>query len=274
MILPKNTSVESYRWQALDGSIDLARPPLELVREATEAIDYTAPVPAPVRPNATLTPNIDRAQILNESAHTLLREVLETIPRGQAPPFQVAPADALTVGLRSILASFPGWEGFAPRTWENETGRLSLPTAIAYAESRPCLKRAWRQSDVAQPPKPDPAPVGLAPAIHLLVPTVPVDQRVLSTSRLLGTLFAQTFTQAASAGFGQPEWSASVPTGLLAAGDIPSRNNKIGVCSLTANWQPCLPATQEVALFRFLAVRRSPILPSARAWPRLGALPQ
>ena len=274
MLLPKNSTVESYQWQVLDGSIDLARPPLEVVGVATEAIDYAAPVPALVRPNATLTPNIDRAQILNDAAHTLLREVLETRPRGQEPTFQAAPAEALAVGLPSMLAPFPDWEGFSSRTWENETGRLSLPTSMPDAELRPCLKRPWQQSDVPQPPNPDPAPVGLAPAIHHLAPTTILDQPVLNPSTLLGNLFEQTFTQAASAGFGQPEWSAKAVTGLLPAGDIPSRDKKLGLCSLTANWQPCQPAAHEVALFRFLAVRRSTILPSARAWPRLGALSQ
>ena len=271
-LLPENSTIESYQWQALDGSIDLARPSLDVFPVATKAMDYTLPVPAPVRPNATLTPNIDRAQILNASAHTLMVEVLETRPRGQQPPVWASPADALSVGLPSILASFPDWKGFSSRTWENETGRLSLPTSIAEAEFRPCLKRAWPLCDVAQPPNPDPAPVGWAPAIHLLAPTTILDQPALNPSALLGNLFDQTFTLADSARFGQPDWSAKVATGLLPAGDIPFRNKKIRLCSLTANWTPCQPATREVAISRFLAVRRSAILPSARPWPRLGTL--
>jgi hypothetical protein len=274
MLLPKNSTIESSQWQALDGSIDLARPPLAVIPVVTKAVEYTVPVPALVRPNAALTPNIDRAQILNDSAPTPLTKVLETRPRGQEPAFQAAPADALAVGLPSILPSFPDWESFSSRTWENETGRLSLPASLPAAESRPCLKRAWRQRDVAQPPNPDPAPVGLAPAIHLLAATTILDQPVLNPSTRLLNLFEQTFTHAASAGFGQPDWSAATTTSLLPARDIPSRKKKIGLCSLTVNWQPSLPDTQEIGLSRFLPVRRSAILPSARAWPRLGAPPQ
>jgi hypothetical protein len=268
-LLPEETAIQSYEWQAEDGPIDIARRPLEAIRPATGAIDFASPSPAPLRPHATLPANIDRGQILT-GASALVRSVLET-PRLE-PAFLTTSVDPVELGLPAIRAPLAAWEGFSSRTWENREGRFSLPTAgerNSTLVELPFLPMAWLAA--ALPLNSDATSAGLTPAIRLLTPKEIPTHPALIASPPLGSCFDRAFTLAPSANFGQPDLSPFDSTSLPQATDIPARNSKIALCALTATWNPCLPVTPDVGLLKFLPVRRSAILPSARSWPRLAA---
>jgi hypothetical protein len=304
-VLPEQSAIVFSGWQVSHGPMGIARPQLETSRVSTGAIDFAPPTPAPVRPDAKRTLNIDQRQILTAASTlgSLFRGVLETLPRGQEPAFVTPPLGATTFGLRSILAPFPAWESFSFRTWQNQAAHFSLPTTLAdgvespkfppeplrYApdcikqdaageqapslEHLPYLPMAWPGTDVTLPPSADPTPAAASPAIRFLTPRHIINQPAVIASALLGTVFERDFTLAPSARFGQPDLTSVASTSMPAA-DMPVRDSRIGLCALTATWNPCLPATPARSLAKFLPARKSPILPSARSWPRLGAPPQ
>jgi hypothetical protein len=304
--LPAEKGIEFSGWQVSFGPTGISHAPLEVVRVATGAIDFTPPAPAPLRPIPTLTPNIDRGEILTAASTmgSLFRSVLDTGLLGPLPVFLSRPAAAMKSELPSILAEFPAWDGFSSRTWRNQAAHFPLPTKVAdgmnstkfppkpvqYAPD--CIKQdaarqpapvimelprlpiAWTGIDVAPAPSVDPMPAASAPHIRLLPVRGTRSQPVLIGSALLGSVFERGFTVAPSAAFGEPDLATVASTALPGPMERPTSNSTLGICALSTIWNPCLPAMQYSLPVKFLPSRKSPILPAARAWPRLGAPPQ
>jgi len=311
LLLPEEYSMEFRVWEVANGPAGIARGPLETSRVPAGAIDFAPPAPAPLHPGAALTPGIDRGQILADAGtvDSLRRDVLETRPRGRELSFVTAPAGALKFGLEPVLAAFPGQEVFSAHTWQNRATHFSFPTATAdsfepakfhlepFRYAADCIRpdfirhdaacgpapsiaglpyrRIARQgTDFAPPPSMDPTPAASLAAIRFLPPGVVLTESALIASALLPAAFERAFTAAPSAVFGPPDSTAAASTCLPAAKDSPAGKSEIGLCALAAAWNPCLPAIKNGVPAKFLPVRRSPILPSARKWPRLGAPPQ
>ncbi len=304
--LPGEKGIEFSGWQVSFGPTGISHAPLEVVRVATAAIDFTPPAPAPFRPIPTLTPNIDRGEILmaTSTIGSLFRNVVETSPLGPLPVFLTRPAGSMTSELPSILAEFPAWDGFSSHTWRNQAAHFPLPINVAdgmkstkfraspvqYAldcikqdaarepapaiVELPCRRVAWTGTDVAPARGVDPMPAASAPKIRLLPVENTLIQPVLIGSALLRTVLERAFTVAPSAAFGEPDLSTVACTALPGPKELPTGNSTLGICALSTIWNPSLPAMPHSPPVKFLPSRKSPILPPARAWPRLGAPPQ
>jgi hypothetical protein len=304
--LPGEKGIEFSGWQVSFGPTGISHAPLEVARVATGAIDFTPPTPAPLRPIATMPPNIDRGEILTATGTmgSLFRNVLDTGLPGSLPVFFTRPAGAMNPELPSILAGFPAWDGFSSRTWMNQVAHFPLPAKVAdgmkstkfppkpvqYApdcikqdaarepapsiRELPRLRVAWTGIDVAPAPCVDPMPAASAPKICLLPVENTRSQPVLTGSALLGSVFERAFAVAPSARFGEPNLATVACTALPGPKELPTGNSTLGICALSRKWNPSLPAIPQSSPVKFLPARKSPILPPARAWPRLGAPPQ
>jgi hypothetical protein len=301
-LLPGEEAIESFGWQASSGQIGIGRPPLETTRVSTRAVDFALPAPAPVRPIATLPAG---ARGMIPEAGSLMRSVLETAPKGREPAPVILPVNAKASGLMAILAPFPAWERSSPAL-RNQSPRFSRRPAVADSAGprefaaeplhylpdcgkdiqqdaageqaplvamRPYRATEWRGADFDLPAGADPTPTGWQPPVGLLNPEGVWDRPELAENVVWRSVFERRFTAASQGVFGHLESTVLAPAALPAAADIPVRDWRIGICAPTIVWNPCLPATPNRPL-AFLPSRGSAILPSARSWPRLGALAQ
>lgn len=301
-MVPSNGSVERRQWRPVSDPAGIAHPPAETRWTSTTAVDFTPATGAAVLPSAALPPDIDRSWILTAAATpgSLFRAVLERGPRGQEQVFLARPMGALKFSLPPTLAAPSGWERCFSGTWQNEPilSPLSFSIADGFDSTNfppeplaflldsvkqdpgrepvrsiaqlAYVPMAWPGSDVALPRSGDPAPANSMPAIRFLAPVHFSDQPALLAAAFLGTPFEHAFIPATSADFGGPDFRMIASKRLPAAARVvfPS---KIGLCGPTATWNPSAPTTPAAPLLKLLPARRSPILPSARSWPRLGA---
>jgi hypothetical protein len=302
-LLPHETAIESYGWHASSGPLGIGRPAFEMIRVSTRAIDFVPPSPAPARPNATLTPGHRIRIPAAAGIDSLARSVLETSPRGQKPAPVISQLGAMECGLSAILAPLPAWEGSSPAL-RNQAPHVSRGSALADSAGpveftpeplrytpdcgkdlkqdavgepapsvamRPCHLTEWRRTDCAPPAGADPAPTGWEPTVRRLTTTGVWDSLKLAGNTVFRAVLERRFTSAASSVFGHLESTVLAPPALPTAVDIPVRDWRIGLCAPTATWNPCLPVIPNRPL-AFLPARGSAVLPSARSWPRLGAL--
>lgn len=301
--LPEEKAIESYGWQVAGGPIGIARPPLEVRLVSTQPLDSFAPAPVPVRPAPQSAAAIDKGEILTAPAEFLFLGVLETRPRGQEPVFANPPADPMKLALPSILAAFPRRGPFSTATWQNQARHFSLPVTLAdgteaakftlqpveyapecikqdaAAERKPSLKNlssrslAWPETDYALPPNADPIPAASEPGVCLLAPAEISNPLALRENPVFAGVFERDFTAASNVVIAGPDLPFVSSTRLPADGAIPFGDTGIGLCALTIEWEPSVPALRDLPAARFLPVRKGPIMPAARSWPRLGALP-
>ncbi|HEV1284966.1 MAG TPA: hypothetical protein VNU44_06630 [Bryobacteraceae bacterium] len=298
-LLPEEREVDFYGWQASSGPLGIGRAPLEISRVPAGVVDFALPAPAPVHPIAAL-PAGHRGLI--PEAGSVVRSVLDTGPKGQEPMPVMFPLGATQCGFMATLAPFPAWEGSSPAL-RNQAPHFSTRPALADSAGPrefaaeplryqpdcgkhiqqdagerallvamlPYRSTVWRRIDFAMPRGADPAPTGWQPAVCLLTPAGVWDRPELARNTASRGVFERRFTAAANSVVGHLESTVLAPTALPTAVDMPVRDWRIGLCAPTIAWNPCLPAIPNRPL-AFLPARGSAILPSASAWPRLGAL--
>ena len=83
-----------------------------------------------------------------------------------------------------------------------------------------------------------------------------------------------TFVAAKAAVSASPEDAAHPSAILPGCGEDQLTAGKIGPCAAAVVWDPCVPAAADRRLLKMLPIRRGPVLPAPRQWPRLGAPPR
>jgi hypothetical protein len=250
-------------------------------------------------PPAAGTPQKLRTMLPN----SLFVSVLETRPFQQEAVFIHPPPCPIELRLRSILAEFPAGELFSLALWRNQTPHFPLPESIADATELPafelqplfyapdCLKKhpslmqartltnqprltiAWHETHSGIPSSAPPKPAVAPPPLRFSGPDASRMLQMVS-SVALPMAHDRVFAPAPNVLFAALDLANSGSTALPQIVGDPAGSVKIGLGGPSTTWEPRQPTSHAPLIAKTLPVRKSPVLPAARSWPRLGALPR
>lgn len=251
-------------WVPSDLQIVIPPPALETAWKSTEPVDFDLPVPASLltRPDAELLGEVDPQELLAGSAPldtaSLFLGVLETRPLGEKPLRADIPAFPMKYVWQATMAGFPGQE-LLPAPWRSRSTYFSLPdpTAAGYKSPMPPLE-----------------------AHKYALSCIKIEG--IGKSELPSPYVAKDFyfptlwpgTDSGMPAFlSEPGLPIAGSTMLPVVAKVPEGSLKRGKGDPTLKWEPCAPLQPAAALARFLPNRDSAVLPAARNWPRLDAVP-
>lgn len=250
-------------WSPSDRRIVVALPARETRRPAMPSVDCEMPAPGSlmVRSNAPNLSKIDPQQLLAGTSLdlvSLLRGILETSPQGREPVFADLPASATESVWRAILAPFPGSEPL-PAAWREQTAYRSSPDPItAGVESRM-------------------RPLESFPYAPACIKIDHIDQARLPAPYIANDLYQPTrWPQADSALVPVASESCLVLIGSTTrprAANLPAGSLKRGPGDPSLPWKARPAASTAPRAVKFLPIREGAILPSAKSWERLNAVP-
>jgi len=250
-------------WSPSDRRIVVALPALEASRAAMPSVDCEIPAPKSlmVRSNTPSLSKIDPQQLLAGTPLdlvSLLHGILETSPQGREPVFADLPASANESVWRAILASFPASEPL-PTAWQHQTAYRSTSGPIAAGgESRISLQESFPHS---------PACIKIG---H-------IDQAWLPAPYIANNLYQSArWPEADSALVPVASESCLVLIGSTTrphAANLPAGSLKRGPGDPSVPWKACPAASTAPRAVKFLPIREGAILPSAKSWKRLDAVP-
>jgi hypothetical protein len=287
--------------------IPLAQLPVSLtISPISPSLNSAPELPRPEEPHraspvapAAGTPQ-QRAPMLPSC---LFVSVLETRPLQREVMFVHPPPCPTEFCLRSTLAEFPAGELFPVALCRNQATHFPLPESIAEAAVLPafqlqplfdapsCLKKrplrvpaptlpsqlrltiAWHETHSGLPSGALPKPTLAPPPLRFSGPGTARKLEMVS-SVALPAAHDRVFAPAPSVLFAALDVASSGFTALPQIVGDPAGSVKIGLGAPAATWEPRQPASHAARIAKILPVRKSPVLPVAGNWPRLGALPR
>ena len=239
--------------------------------EPREAPVPLAPVPVELRSLAAQLPgkkSIEKSLRLSND--------LRAVPAGRGTLFFDQPACS---GGFSWRSAGPVLEPFSIALWENQPVACHLPVSMAHGGTMPAFPRGslhpigWpelectpvRRSD----PQPSPSPAGFT----ILAPAPFSIGTELVSSPLLAVAPRRAFSMPPSALFEGMNLPPAGSTALLRTVEWPVGTLRIDRGCAMVNWNARVPAVSHSPAAKMLPIRKGPILPAARSWPRLGAMP-
>lgn len=263
-------------------------------------------LPEPEAPGSTqpiaLSADLPRERVMVSG--TFLANVLEMSPGMGGVMFVNPPSRATEFGWRPALAQPPALELTLTETWRNQAAYFSIPARItgapelpkfpleAYPYAPECARQepwcepapslsnlsyrsiAWQQTDSTMPPGATPNPAGTLAAVLFIGPSNAARKLEMPWNTMLPIQPERAFTAAVRVLVPEADLPSQTLTILPEVSDIPGGNVRIGLSAVSTTWDPSFLAPDAPPASKFLPVRKGPILPSARSWPRLGALPR
>src|ERR1700722_1377099 len=251
-------------WSPSNRQILVTRPALEASWESMSPLDFALPNPASLlsRPDPSWLRKVDPQQLLAGTSLDLVSlflGVLETRPYGHHPSFADLPAHATESRWRAILSAAPDPDPLGA-AWQYRTTHFSWPDPIVDGPTEP-----------------------LRPVASLLYAPACIKTDCIEKTELPAPYVATDL-------YRQPAWpetnSASVVVGsepflvfigsrmLPRAAEVPAGRLKTGSGGPTLSWEPCLQTLQTPSAVRFLPIRNGTVLPPAKTWPLLAAVPR
>jgi hypothetical protein len=260
---PKQQTCEDA-WIPSNRKIAIVLPALEASRESMHSLDRDLPEPASlmVRPDASNLSKVDPQQLLAGTPidiASLFHGVLETCPQGREPLFVDPPADATESAWRATLAPFLRQEPL-PTAWQHRTSYCSSPDPIAEG----CESRMLPIE-----------PLRYAPGS---IKIDRIDNAGLPAPYIAKDLYKSTeWPEADSACLAVAPEPCLVFIGstmLPDAANVPAGSLKTGSGAPSLRWEPSLASPQAPRAVKFLPAREGAVLPPAKRWERLEAVPR
>jgi hypothetical protein len=251
-------------WGPSNRPISVAQTALEASWASMGPLDFELPKPAALltRPFPACMRKVDPQQLLAGvplDLVSLFLGVLETRPHGHEPSFVDLPADATESSWRAILSPPPDPDPLNT-AWQPRTTHFSLPDPIVDGPTERLLPLASLQ---------------YAPAC---IKMDCIEKTELPTPYVATDLHCQTAwpeTDSASVPLGSEPSLVFIGSRVLPpAADMPAGRLRTGSGAPTLSWEPCIQVPQAPRDTRFLPVRNGTVLPPAKTWPLLKAVPR
>jgi hypothetical protein len=251
-------------WRPTNRRILIAQAALEASWASMGPLDFDLPKPASLlsRPDPSRVRKVDPQQLLAGTpldVVSLFLGVLETRPHGHEPSFVDLPAHATQSISRAIFSPAPDPEPLE-YAWQPQTTHFSLPEPILDGPTEPLLPLASLQ---------------YAPAC---IKVDCIEKTELPAPYVASALYRQSAwpeSDSASAPLGSEPSLVFIGTRTLPqAADMPAGRLQTGSGAPTLSWEPCLQIAQAPRDTRFLPVRNGTVLPRAKTWPLLKAVPR
>jgi hypothetical protein len=251
-------------WRPTNRRILIAQAALEATWASMGPLDFDLPKPASLlsRPDPSRLRKVDPQQLLAGTpldVVSLFLGVLEIRPHGHEPSFVDLPAHATQSISRAIFSPAPDPEPLE-YAWQPQTTHFSLPDPIVDGPTEPLLPLASLQ---------------YAPAC---IKVDCIEKTELPAPYVASALYRQSAwpeSDSASAPLGSEPSLVFIGTRTLPqAADMPAGRLQTGSGAPTLSWEPCLQIAQAPRDTRFLPVRNGTVLPRAKTWPLLEAVPR